>query len=1391
MNKEKIKNKYFGVRIVSICIILMMLAINFQEGVSEGKNEEDGEVLKVCYNEKIDILENGEANISLSISILSPTLAQFYKTALGIKNAVPGKKIDIPPHAIMPAELEICEGVSIKNLTAIKTTIPTRNEILSSFIEEQKNSFGLIVTDLYEAKAKACSNGTCQIYLKARAILQIANVTRYGNEYKWEIVIGQANASMAGNATGFTLGKVVFIKYMLDAIPGKQEYEQNWATKISLPDGAEILDHTNKSWIKEFGGNTNMQTHLTEKENSIFLNETMKVDESDIDEMDNISTEFIGYKTFRINCSISCPTEKTLDENDRLIKWSWTWKWKWSVKLLDIDLSWNYTDTNYAIYAKANSKVKVSGYLGWKLKGELIPPSVKLKWFEMWIMPELSANIEIDASASINWSKIWTKTLYTYSTTYVIWIGFIPVVIDVNLKVYSKIDVGLSAQINVTAGARYFSSTKLGLRYSHGWHDINEKIVDKGYTFNITQCKFFAKFKPSLNARLEALLYGLAGPFIEVGVFLLATLNITKSVTVAFNLELGAGVYVGVTFHSILKKLLKLHDYSWPLWEWKVKLWDGTWSIGNVSVDHTPPSTIRKYQMPYWTDGSTDTITTRTNITLEAKDDNSGVKETWYRIDNSSWKKYNAPFKIHIPGNHNISYYSIDKNNNTEQVKVQNVTVIMTEPESVKIVGEPNYDVYVNASTPITLTSYYPLPWKIKWRVGYNGSWSNWNETDWNTDAIFNFSEECAHCLEWYAFDYLGNEEEHHIQSHLVDCIPPSITLMNPLLYCKMDNSTGCIEKLANITLFVIDTATNASCISGIMGIYWGFWLNGTWHPVDEKDTYDNNPVLYFEVENKSWYLYNASKGIRFFEECKHTVEYWATDNVWNRGRTLNHTYYVDSTYPVITVSIGNPKWAISSNTYYVKTSTPITINAYDLGCCPNLTVEYRMKYNNSWEFNWTEIDTLPFIFNFSKECKHDVYIRAYDCLNHTTYENITFYVDDTSPDSWLTTEIKYWKRYATSLTEFTIWAADYGCECGSYIIHYSINGPENAKFYLNGEYHDADGTWYKGMRNQPVAFQIRDENGFAPEGTYIVKYWAEDDLGTPEEEIHTQVFYVENECPETYIRFEGEIYKKWICSNTSIILNASDKGSGVMETLYAIDNGSKNIYKGAFKIKEEGKHTISFYSIDYLGHKENEKVCEVYIDNIPPETQIKIEGEEKWITSSDIISIKGTDKGCGVYATYYRIDNEKWNIVTGDIRIKEEGKHLLEFYSVDNLNNREETKRIEIYIDNSPPEIKFISPKLHYLYIFGREIVSLSFIKADTIIIGSIEIKINAVDLCPIKKIVLYIDGEKVKEIETDVISYVWDEKSFSGHEIEVIAYDSLHQMSMKELRVIMFNIR
>lgn len=88
--------------------------------------------------------------------------------------------------------------------------------------------------------------------------------------------------------------------------------------------------------------------------------------------------------------------------------------------------------------------------------------------------------------------------------------------------------------------------------------------------------------------------------------------------------------------------------------------------------------------------------------------------------------------------------------------------------------------------------------------------------------------------------------------------------------------------------------------------------------------------------------------------------------------------------------------------------------------------------------------------------------------------------------------------------------------------------------------------------------------------------------------------------------------------------------------------------------------------------------------------TLVGTPGQNEWYLSAVTVTLEAFDDSSGVNWTQYRLSGGNWEEYNDVISISEDGEYMLEFHSVDFVNNLEETQSIEIKIDQTPPIIEF-----------------------------------------------------------------------------------------------------
>jgi hypothetical protein len=469
-------------------------------------------------------------------------------------------------------------------------------------------------------------------------------------------------------------------------------------------------------------------------------------------------------------------------------------------------------------------------------------------------------------------------------------------------------------------------------------------------------------------------------------------------------------------------------------------------------VDKTPPTTTKTYGTPLVeavTGGYPKWITSQTPITLTVDDTGihkSGIKETKYRVTllgsnepcedsvmcqqqagSGDWQTYTTtPFTIVQESCHLIEYYSVDNVNKTEIVKKQCVYVDNTPPEVSKEVGTPkvestqmteylvpeSYDVkdrawFVNQSTSITLTCVDQNPHPVDQVEIYYKYYNDGQLIqDWTLyTSPFTYSEDTYHELYYYCVDALGNRGPTHYQLDIVDTQSPvsrksfdGINIPYSQLACANESSYD--NYITQDTKIILECADQNP------------------HPVNDVKIY----YRYFvdDVLHQDWTLYEFP--IQYNEDSKHTLEWYCIDALGNKEETHTQIERVDSTPPVTTKTVGDPKYG--ENDYWVTSQIPITLTTVDEKY-PCISGPATLYYEVWWDSNCDgTIDTkvqsdsvttdincnLEKTIYLNEECLHEIRWHAVDALGNVETEHIQLHkVDNTPPHILILKPVDGW----------------------------------------------------------------------------------------------------------------------------------------------------------------------------------------------------------------------------------------------------------------------------------------------------------------------------------------------------------------------------------------------
>lgn len=223
----------------------------------------------------------------------------------------------------------------------------------------------------------------------------------------------------------------------------------------------------------------------------------------------------------------------------------------------------------------------------------------------------------------------------------------------------------------------------------------------------------------------------------------------------------------------------------------------------------------------------------------------------------------------------------------------------------------------------------------------------------------------------------------------------------------------------------------------------------------------------------------------------------------------------------------------------------------------------------------------------------------------------------------------------------------------------------------------------------------------------YIRTKWEMDSLGRyiqPQRE-QVWVVYADSRAPVTKVTFiskEKYIFrgKTYYSDDVKAKLISYDALSGVKSIYYSIDGSDFMEYSDLISFENKKDVNFKFYSVDNVGNVENISEIAYFSDKnnlsfgIDDTAPISIVNKTDSILSpKDVISINSVDDGVGVGVIYYSVNGGGFKPYEKPLTMLglKDGYHKIEYYALDWINNQEETKNYEFYLDIKAPEIKII----------------------------------------------------------------------------------------------------
>lgn len=148
-----------------------------------------------------------------------------------------------------------------------------------------------------------------------------------------------------------------------------------------------------------------------------------------------------------------------------------------------------------------------------------------------------------------------------------------------------------------------------------------------------------------------------------------------------------------------------------------------------------------------------------------------------------------------------------------------------------------------------------------------------------------------------------------------------------------------------------------------------------------------------------------------------------------------------------------------------------------------------------------------------------------------------------------------------------------------------------------------------------------------------------------------------------------------------------------------------------------DGFYDLSYSARDLLNNVEPAKEWTFALDNTPPVTQYNMSGVayeaggKIYMNSTASIGLAGVDVSSGGVASglmvvKLRLDDAAWGVYSSTFSFEVPGEHLIEYQSMDNVQNAEAVRRLTVVIDNTAPSAQAAVGEPQY-EVFGLRIIT------------------------------------------------------------------------------------
>lgn len=634
----------------------------------------------------------------------------------------------------------------------------------------------------------------------------------------------------------------------------------------------------------------------------------------------------------------------------------------------------------------------------------------------------------------------------------------------------------------------------------------------------------------------------------------------------------------------------------------------------------------------------------------------AGVNRTEYRLDGAAAVPVAGPLAL-AEGSHVLGYRSLDNVGNAEAWREAAYSVDATAPSTTLAVGSPVMRVdgrdVVTPETPITLSAADPAVAGVSTGVA---------STAYRVDAGAEQPYAAAfrlpagsHTVYYRSTDNAGNREPERSVVFSVedmDALPPRTS--HQVLGPQAGSEPVYLAPSSRLVLASADDRVSVGDAAGV-GV----------------------ASVQFAFDAAAFAAYGST--LPAPAEGSRWLRYYAADRAGNVEAAKALWLAVDATLPASSVSIGQPQAVLADGRVIVASATWLSASAADPASAgvASGVAELRVGVDGGELAAFAGAFRLP-----GTDGPHAVRTQAIDRVgNLEPVRTLTVLVDRTAPVSTL--EPASGLLGASGVLELS--AADPaagGVAAGVNRVEYRVDGGD--------------------LRAVAGALVL-------PEGAHALLYRALDNVGNSED-WRESAYTVDATAPATTLVIGSPVMRvdgrDVVTADTPLSLSAEDPlssgvASGILRTLYRIDDGPEAAYSEPFKLAS-GSHVVRFRSLDRAGNAEAERSAELSVDamdSLPPRTEHSISGpsygaDPVFVSAASRFLFAATDDrrtvgdaaGVGVEATLFAVDNGVFAAATGPVAAGGEGSRWLRYFSTDRAGNAETARAVLVAVDATKP---------------------------------------------------------------------------------------------------------